>query len=67
MPSTATPPLRILYVEDDGLTVHDTLATLGKAAGTGVRQRRQWPGAEPLVEVVDFDVAVLDIHLGGSP
>ena len=67
MPTPQTPPLSILYVEDDGLTAHNTLATLAKVDGADVRHCRRWSEAEALVERVDFDVAVLDVHLAGSP
>ena len=67
MTPTDTTPLRILYVEDDGLTAHNTLAALAKVAETDVRHCRRWSEAEALVDVVDFDVAVLDVHLVGSP
>ena len=66
MTPTDTTPLRILYVEDDGLTAHNTLAALAKVAETDVRHCRRWSEAEALVDVVDFDVAVLDVRLRGE-
>ena len=59
------PPLSVLYVEDDGLTAHNTLAGIG--AETDVRHCRAWAEAEALAERHDFDVAVVDVHLAGSP